>query len=253
MDPTSPPPARPHRDEGVAGGGGVLGGNRRQCGDRHGVEASSPAVPSSATPRRRSDPTRARPRSPRTSRCHWAPACIVVPNAAAASAQRARSASTASSPLAAACHSARLHPEGSAGPCAPTGRSRVRRGRPARTPRSRAAATPCIVPCPGRSMPARRPVARSNVAGPLHAHTLPGRIGAMTEARTNPDDLDALRAASDILGIDALLSADERARPRPRARLRRRRDPAPHRRLVRPRRTSRSNSHPRSDASACSA
>ena len=33
----------------------------------------------------------------------------------------------------------------------------------------------------------------------------------MTEARTNPDDLDALRAASDILGIDALLSPEERA------------------------------------------
>ncbi|GAA5084901.1 acyl-CoA dehydrogenase family protein [Microbacterium yannicii] len=33
----------------------------------------------------------------------------------------------------------------------------------------------------------------------------------MTEARTNPDDLEALRAASDILGIDALLSAEERA------------------------------------------
>ncbi|MDF2580109.1 MAG: acyl-CoA dehydrogenase [Microbacterium sp.] len=33
----------------------------------------------------------------------------------------------------------------------------------------------------------------------------------MTDARRDPDDLDALRAASDILGIDALLTADERA------------------------------------------
>ncbi|HEY9308268.1 MAG TPA: acyl-CoA dehydrogenase family protein [Microbacterium sp.] len=33
----------------------------------------------------------------------------------------------------------------------------------------------------------------------------------MTDARRNPDDLDALRAASDILGIDTLLTADERA------------------------------------------
>ena len=32
----------------------------------------------------------------------------------------------------------------------------------------------------------------------------------MTDAGRNPDDLDALRAASDILGIDALLTADER-------------------------------------------
>ena len=32
----------------------------------------------------------------------------------------------------------------------------------------------------------------------------------MTEAGRNPDDLDALRAASDILGIDALLTGDER-------------------------------------------
>jgi glutaryl-CoA dehydrogenase len=33
----------------------------------------------------------------------------------------------------------------------------------------------------------------------------------MTEARRNPDDLDALRAAADVLGIDGLLSADELA------------------------------------------
>ncbi|KAF2413845.1 acyl-CoA dehydrogenase [Microbacterium sp. B35-04] len=32
----------------------------------------------------------------------------------------------------------------------------------------------------------------------------------MTDAGRNPDDLDALRAATDILGIDALLTADER-------------------------------------------
>ena len=40
----------------------------------------------------------------------------------------------------------------------------------------------------------------------------------MTDARRDPDDLDALREASDILGIDALLSAEERsARDRVRA------------------------------------
>jgi glutaryl-CoA dehydrogenase len=33
----------------------------------------------------------------------------------------------------------------------------------------------------------------------------------MTDARRDPDDLDALREASDILGIDALLSAEERS------------------------------------------
>jgi len=33
----------------------------------------------------------------------------------------------------------------------------------------------------------------------------------MTDARRNPDDLDALRAASDVLGIDALLTDEERA------------------------------------------
>ncbi|KAF2420420.1 acyl-CoA dehydrogenase family protein [Microbacterium sp. B35-30] len=32
----------------------------------------------------------------------------------------------------------------------------------------------------------------------------------MTDAGRNPDDLDALRAATDVLGIDALLTADER-------------------------------------------
>jgi glutaryl-CoA dehydrogenase len=40
----------------------------------------------------------------------------------------------------------------------------------------------------------------------------------MTDVRRDPDDLDALREASDILGIDALLSAEERsARDRVRA------------------------------------
>ncbi|WP_019181655.1 acyl-CoA dehydrogenase family protein [Microbacterium yannicii] len=33
----------------------------------------------------------------------------------------------------------------------------------------------------------------------------------MTDARRDPDDIEALRAASDVLGIDALLSEDERA------------------------------------------
>ncbi|WP_194397001.1 acyl-CoA dehydrogenase family protein [Microbacterium atlanticum] len=33
----------------------------------------------------------------------------------------------------------------------------------------------------------------------------------MTDDRRDPDDLDALRAASDVLGLDGLLSADERA------------------------------------------
>ena len=33
----------------------------------------------------------------------------------------------------------------------------------------------------------------------------------MTDDRRNPDDLDALREASDVLGLDSLLSAEERA------------------------------------------
>ena len=32
----------------------------------------------------------------------------------------------------------------------------------------------------------------------------------MTDARRDPDDLDALRAASDILGIDSMLTDAER-------------------------------------------
>src|SRR6478736_398269 len=38
----------------------------------------------------------------------------------------------------------------------------------------------------------------------------PTRGGAMTDVTRDPDDLDALRAASDVLGIDALLTPAER-------------------------------------------
>ena len=50
----------------------------------------------------------------------------------------------------------------------------------------------------------------------------------------NPDDLDALRAASDVLGIDALLTRRRARRAGSGARIRRRTHPARHRGLVRP-------------------
>ena len=235
---------------------------RRRAAPAAGRRSASPRHPS-ARPRLR------RCRGP-TIRCHCASGCIVVPNAPAVSAHEhplvvdlgARVAERAPTP----CRAARREAAARL-PDRPVPRRGVEdprvRGETARhdAVHGRGPARSVVEPLP-------EPVAGRDVRRPLHrAQRYPARAGRSPQARRgvrrrlgtgahpvvedrgvrhatstrrrpmeprNPDDLDALRAASDVLGIDALLSDDERAvRDRVRA-LRRRAHPPAHRRLVRP-------------------